>query len=80
MIARNRVWLARRNLPAPLGPVYLGTWILLTLARRPSVAALRAWFGGFREGGRPLRSAPPDALAYGLADDQAGPTAGHLII
>lgn len=50
MVARNRVWLARRNLPAPLVPVYLGVWVLLTLARRPSRAALRAWLGGFREG------------------------------
>ncbi|MHC3393649.1 glycosyltransferase family 2 protein [Streptomyces lavendulocolor] len=50
MIARNRVWLARRNLPAPLVPLYLGVWLLLTLARRPSVPALKAWFGGFKEG------------------------------
>ncbi|MEU9378147.1 glycosyltransferase [Streptomyces sp. NPDC048255] len=50
MVARNRVWLARRNLPAPLVPVYLGVWLLLTLLRRPSAAALKAWFGGFREG------------------------------
>ncbi|NLU68866.1 glycosyltransferase [Streptomyces sp. HNM0574] len=52
MVARNRVWLARRNLPAPLVPVYVGVWLLLTLARRPSRPALRAWFGGFREGWR----------------------------
>lgn len=50
MVARNRVWLARRNLPAVLVPLYLGTWIVLTLARRPSAAALRAWLGGFKEG------------------------------
>ncbi|MCX4695918.1 glycosyltransferase family 2 protein [Streptomyces sp. NBC_01408] len=50
MVARNRVWLARRNLPVPLVPVYLGVWLLLTLLRRPSAAALKAWFGGFREG------------------------------
>ncbi|MEU3224123.1 glycosyltransferase [Streptomyces sp. NPDC006976] len=50
MVARNRVWLARRNLPAPLVPVYLGVWMLLTLLRRPSGEALKAWFGGFREG------------------------------
>ncbi|MGR4881078.1 glycosyltransferase family 2 protein [Streptomyces sp. LARHCF249] len=50
MVARNRVWLARRNLPAPLVPVYLGVWLLLTLLRRPSVPALKAWFGGFGEG------------------------------
>jgi GT2 family glycosyltransferase len=50
MVARNRVWLARRNLPWPLVPAYLGSWVLLTLARRPSRQALRAWFGGFAEG------------------------------
>jgi GT2 family glycosyltransferase len=52
MVARNRVWLARRNLPAPLVPVYIGVWVLLTLARRPSLPALKAWFGGFKEGWR----------------------------
>jgi GT2 family glycosyltransferase len=50
MVARNRVWLARRNLPVPLVPVYLGVWLLLTLLRKPSGPALKAWFGGFREG------------------------------
>ncbi|MGW1407855.1 glycosyltransferase family 2 protein [Streptomyces sp. NPDC002403] len=50
MVARNRVWLARRNLPAPLVPVYLGVWLLLTLLRKPSAPALKAWLGGFREG------------------------------
>ncbi|MFJ7270017.1 glycosyltransferase [Streptomyces sp. NPDC099050] len=50
MVARNRVWLARRNLPAPLVPVYVGVWLLLTLLRKPSGPALKAWFGGFKEG------------------------------
>ncbi|WP_327372226.1 glycosyltransferase family 2 protein [Streptomyces sp. NBC_01217] len=50
MVARNRVWLARRNLPAPLVPLYLGVWLLLTLLRKPSGPALKAWLGGFREG------------------------------
>ncbi|CAM5358097.1 Putative glycosyl transferase OS=Streptomyces griseus subsp. griseus (strain JCM 4626 / NBRC)OX=455632 GN=SGR_969 PE=3 SV=1 [Streptomyces griseus subsp. griseus] len=50
MVARNRVWLARRNLPAPLVPLYPGVWLLLTLVRRPSAPALKAWFGGFGEG------------------------------
>ncbi|MEU3470686.1 glycosyltransferase [Streptomyces sp. NPDC006687] len=50
MVARNRVWLARRNLPAPLVPVYVGVWLLLTLLRRPTAPALKAWFGGFKEG------------------------------
>jgi GT2 family glycosyltransferase len=48
--ARNRVWLARRNLPALLVPVYLGVWITLTVARVHSPIALRAWWRGFREG------------------------------
>lgn len=52
MTARNRVWMARRHLPAPLVPVYLGTWIGLTLARTRSLSGLRAWFGGFAEGVR----------------------------
>ncbi|WP_442816941.1 glycosyltransferase family 2 protein [Streptomyces sp. NBC_01445] len=52
MTARNRVWLARRRLPLPLIPLYLGTWTLLTLARTRSAGGLRAWAGGFVEGVR----------------------------
>ncbi|WP_405795857.1 glycosyltransferase family 2 protein [Streptomyces sp. NBC_01506] len=52
MTARNRVWMARRHLPAVLVPVYLGVWILLTVARTRSPGGLRAWFGGFAEGVR----------------------------
>lgn len=51
--ARNRVWLARRNLPAVLIPLYVGSWTgiqLLRWFRKPAV--LRAWFGGWREGWR----------------------------
>ncbi|WP_030175243.1 glycosyltransferase family 2 protein [Spirillospora albida] len=50
--ARNRVYLARRHLPGPLVPVYLGIWIVLTVLRTRSAAGLRAWFGGFAEGWR----------------------------
>lgn len=50
MNARNRVWLARRNLPAVLEPAYIGTWVAITLARRPTSDARRAWFAGLREG------------------------------
>ncbi len=52
MIARNRVWLARRHLPAPLVPAYLAVWAAVTLARRPPAAGMRAWTGGFIEGCR----------------------------
>jgi GT2 family glycosyltransferase len=51
--ARNRVWLARRNLPTVFIPLYVGSWTgiqILRWFRRP--AALRAWFGGWREGWR----------------------------
>ncbi|WP_037912082.1 glycosyltransferase family 2 protein [Actinacidiphila yeochonensis] len=48
--ARNRVWLARRRLPVPLIPVYLGVWIALTMARTRSLSGLRAWWGGFLNG------------------------------
>ena len=50
--ARNRVYLARRHLPAVLVPVYLGVWTALTVARTRDAAGLRAWFGGFAEGWR----------------------------
>jgi GT2 family glycosyltransferase len=50
--ARNRVWLARRNLPLPLVPVYTGAWCVLTLARTRDSAGLRAWWSGFVEGWR----------------------------
>jgi len=51
--ARNRVWLARRNLPTVFIPLYVGAWTgvqLIRWARRP--AALRAWFGGWMAGWR----------------------------
>ncbi|MFB7375827.1 glycosyltransferase family 2 protein [Kitasatospora purpeofusca] len=50
LVARNRVWLAYRRLPAPLVPVYLTTWILITAARTRDFKALTTWFAGFREG------------------------------
>jgi GT2 family glycosyltransferase len=53
LTARNRVWAARRNLPAALIPVYLGAWAAISsarLARRP--AGLRQWWAGFGAGWR----------------------------
>ncbi|MGG2463195.1 glycosyltransferase family 2 protein [Streptomyces sp. RGM 3693] len=52
MVARNRVWLAKRHLPAVLVPVYLGVWAGLTAVRSRSVAGMRAWAAGFAEGVR----------------------------
>jgi GT2 family glycosyltransferase len=50
--ARNRVWLARRNLPWPVALTYLTVWVAMTVARERKLASLRPWFGGFREGWR----------------------------
>nr|WP_206441994.1 glycosyltransferase [Streptomyces boncukensis] len=52
MVARNRVWLAKRHLPALLVPAYLGVWAGLTVARSRSLTGMRAWAGGFVEGVR----------------------------
>ena len=60
--ARNRVLLARRQLPVPLAVAYLGTWTVLTLVRAPGGGArgqaLRGFWEGFRspcDGRSPLR-------------------------
>lgn len=51
--ARNRVWLARRNLPWPLSVVYASTWALLQLIRGPKQwQPIKAWFSGFWSGWR----------------------------
>ncbi|MEU6757747.1 glycosyltransferase [Streptomyces sp. NPDC046685] len=47
---RNRVWLAKRHLPAVLVPVYLATWAAYTVAQRPPLHGLRSWWAGFFEG------------------------------
>jgi GT2 family glycosyltransferase len=49
---RNRVLLARRNLPWPLAAAYLLNWFGLTLLRERSPAAVRAWLAGFCDGWR----------------------------
>jgi GT2 family glycosyltransferase len=50
---RNRVLLARRNLPWPLAFLYLADWMALNVAReRARPARLRPWFAGFAEGWR----------------------------
>lgn len=73
MVARNRVWLARRNLPWPLVAGVSGVWLLLTLLRRPSRPALRAWFGGFRRGwSTPCGPQPAHAMVHRLAARPTG--------
>jgi len=51
--ARNRVWLAKRNLPWVLVPFYVGSWTGIQLLRSVrNRDGLRAWFGGWAEGWR----------------------------
>jgi GT2 family glycosyltransferase len=51
--ARNRVWLARRNLPWAVAAPYLATWTAVQRVRsRHDAQAWRAWWSGFEEGWR----------------------------
>ncbi len=50
--ARNRVWVARRNLPVPLLFGYLLVWGIATFARVRSASALRQTVRGFIDGVR----------------------------
>ena len=63
--ARNRVWLAKRNLPWVLVPFYVGSWTLVQLLRSiRSREGLRAWFGGWVEG---WRTSPGGRVGIGWA-------------
>lgn len=62
MNARNRVWLARRNLPTILEPIYVGSWVAMTVARVRQREALGAWFAGLREG---FQNAPAERKPMG---------------
>ncbi len=49
--ARNRVWLARRNLRWPISWAYVGSWTLVQLIRwRRHPEYLKPWFAGWKEG------------------------------
>lgn len=51
MNARNRVWLARRNLPWPFNWAYVGTWTLMQCMRWANKPGqLKPWFKGWRDG------------------------------
>ena len=76
---RNKVWLARRHLPLPLGVIYTLSFAL----RRAVGLALgrgRARAGEGTEGRRPaaVRHAPAAQRADDLAHDAGGPPTRHL--
>ena len=53
MNARNRVWLAKRNLPWILVPFYVGSWTAVQLVRwTRNPRGISPWFAGWIEGWR----------------------------
>lgn len=50
LAARNRTWIAHRNLPAPLIPLYLSAWTTITLLRAVHGGGLGETLRGMREG------------------------------
>ena len=48
--ARNRVWLARRNLPLPVGLIYVLSWVLVGGVRLRTKSALRETVRGYQLG------------------------------
>ena len=48
--ARNRVWLAKRNLPFPISVIYISVWLAISLVRMRKLSSLVAWFDGFLNG------------------------------
>lgn len=62
--ARNRVWLARRRLPAPLTVLYLAVWSVLMIVRAPSMAARRDVLRGLLHGTRRRPPAPVEPMSW----------------
>ena len=48
--ARNRVWLAKRNLPFPISIFYVLVWLIISLLRIRSIGSLLSWLSGFFNG------------------------------
>jgi GT2 family glycosyltransferase len=63
---RNRVLLARRNLPWPLGALFLLDWLAVTAVRGRSPAVLREWLRGCAEGAA-MRAGPRQPISAATA-------------
>lgn len=51
--ARNRIWVARRNLPWPLAVIYIGVWTVISLARNTTDwTGTKSWLTGWLDGWR----------------------------
>lgn len=64
LTARNRVWLARRQLPIVLQPMYVMVWTLLMLARAPSNRARRQVISGLADGARSPVPPPVQRMSW----------------
>ena len=77
--ARNRVWVARRNLPWPLAVVYLADWIAITVLRERSPDRAPGLVRRLRRRLEARPGPPPaDLAAHRLADDQSRPSPRDL--
>lgn len=64
LTARNRVWLARRQLPIVLQTVYLTIWTILMLVRAPSNRARRQIISGLADGARSPAPPPVQRMSW----------------
>ena len=64
LTARNRVWLARRQLPIVLQPIYVAIWSLLMLLRAPSNEARRRVISGLADGVRSPAPPPVQRMSW----------------
>ncbi|MFE8941081.1 glycosyltransferase family 2 protein [Streptomyces sp. NPDC007872] len=64
LAARNRIWIAHRNLRAPLLPLYLSVWTAITLARAARGGGLGETLRGMREGWTTRRTQPRRPMSW----------------
>ena len=78
--ARNRVWLARRNLPAVFVPLYVASWTGVQLLRSAAQSRRpRRLVGRLARGlENGCRGASASPLAHGAAHDAGRAATGHL--
>ena len=77
--ARNRVWLARRNLPLPVGVLYVSVWAGVSAVRLRSRTALAETLRGYRIGlSQPGGERRPISWRTSLADDTRRASTGNL--
>lgn len=48
--ARNRVWLAKRNLPFPISGLYIFVWFAISMIRMRDLSSLISWLRGLSNG------------------------------